>query len=356
MKGLRFHGPRDLRVEDLKAPGEPGPGQVRVRNRYCGICGTDVHEYTGGPYFICTTPHPFTGAHGAQILGHEFGGRVEAVGEGVTNVAVGDRVSVMPAIMPRTGEYYADRGLHHLSTQIAFAGLSWAWGGLAEQAMVNDYNVFKVPDTLTDEDAAMVEPAAVAVYSVERGGIQAGHSVLITGAGPIGLFALMAARAAGATTLFVSDINDQRLKGAEAAVPGVIPINPLRENVGDVVRHHTVGNVGADVALECVGNEKALQSCLDAVRKRGVVVQTGIGTTGSFNMFDFTFKDIELRGSFCYPTYSWPKVISLIASGAMPVKKGLTRKVSLDNAVKDGFEALLDPAGTQIKILIDLES
>lgn len=356
MKALRFHAKRDLRVENLKEPGEPGPGQVRVRNRFCGICGTDVHEYTDGPVFVCTTPHPFTKAHGPQILGHEFAGRVEAVGEGVTSVSAGDRVSIQPLLMPRTGEFYADRGLHHLSSQIALVGLSWAWGGLAEKSIVNEYNVAKVPDALSDEEAAMVEPAAVATYSVDRGGVKAGDSVLVTGAGPIGLIALMAARAAGATTLFVSDINDARLKGAEAAVPGVIAINPKRENVGDVVRDHSEGKAGCDVALECVGNEAALKACVDAVRKRGVVVQTGLHAGDSaINWFTVTFKEVELRGSFAYPAWYWPKVMSLIASGALPVRKALTNKISLDTIMKDGFHALLDPAGTQIKILIDLE-
>ena len=181
MKALRFHAKQDLRIENLKEPGEPGPGQVRVRNRYCGICGTDVHDYTDGPVFVCTAPHPFTKAHGPQILGHEFAGTVDAIGDGVTSVAVGNRVSVQPLLMPRTGEYYADRGLHHLSSQIALVGLSWAWGGLAEKSIVNEYNVAKVPDNVSDEEAAMVEPAAVALYSVDRGGVKAGDSVLVTG-------------------------------------------------------------------------------------------------------------------------------------------------------------------------------
>jgi (R,R)-butanediol dehydrogenase/meso-butanediol dehydrogenase/diacetyl reductase len=356
MRALRFHGKGDLRIENVSAPDAPGPGQVQIRNRYCGICGTDVNEYTDGPVFICTHPHPYTGAHGPQILGHEFAGTVEAIGEGVTSVGIGDRVSVQPLVMPRSGEFFADRGLYHLSSLVAVIGLSDHWGGLAEHAIVNEYNVAKVPDTLSDEEAAMVEPAAVALYSVERGGIKPGDSVLVTGAGPIGLLALLAARAAGATTLFVSEINEHRLKGAETAVQGIIPINPRRENVGDVVRDQSVGKVGCDVALECVGSEAALLACVDAVRKRGVVVQTGLHSrNGSINWFDVSVKEVELRGSFAYPTWYWPKVMSLIASGALPVKKALTNKIALDDVVKDGFDALRDPAGTQIKILIDLE-
>jgi (R,R)-butanediol dehydrogenase/meso-butanediol dehydrogenase/diacetyl reductase len=146
MKALRFHAARDLRIESVKAPQNPGPGQVRVRNRYVGICGTDLHEYASGPIFIpSSAPHPFTKSHGPQILGHEFGGTVEAIGEGVTTIAVGDRVSIQPLIMPRVGDYYAERGLFHLSDQLALAGLSWQWGGMSEAAIVHEYNVAKIP-------------------------------------------------------------------------------------------------------------------------------------------------------------------------------------------------------------------
>jgi (R,R)-butanediol dehydrogenase / meso-butanediol dehydrogenase / diacetyl reductase len=356
MKALRFHAKRDLRIDDVKAPGDPGPGQVRVRNRFCGICGTDVHEYVGGPIFIPTTPHPFTKAHGPQILGHEFAGVVDAVGPGVTTVSVGDRVSIQPLVMPRSDEFYANRGLFHLSSQIAVVGLSFPWGGFAEQAVVNEYNVARVPDAVSDEEAAMVEPASVAVYSCERGGVKAGDSVLVTGAGPIGLLALLAARAAGATTLFISDINDSRLALAEKAIPEVVTINPRRATVGDVVREHTEGKVGCDVALECVGNEHALKACVDAVRKRGVIVQTGLHPGESaINWFDVVIKDIELRGAFAYTTWSWPRVLNLIGSGALPVRQLVTGTIPLEAAVSEGFDALLDPAGRNIKILVDLE-
>ena len=356
MKALRFHAARDLRLEDIPAPERnPLPGQVLVRNRFVGICGTDLHEYAYGPIFIPKTPHPYTGAHGPQILGHEFGGVVTAVGEDVTNVQPGDRVSIQPLIMPRAGDYYAERGQFHLSPQLALAGLSWAWGGMAEEAIVHDYNVQKIPDELSDEEAALMEPTAVAVYSCDRGGVQAGSSVLVTGGGPIGLLTLLAARAAGATTLFLSDLNDARLAFARTVLPDIVTINPKRENVGAVVRAGTEGQAGCDVALECVGNEHALKACLDAVRKQGVVVQTGLHPRENpLDWFQVTFKDVDLRGAWAYPTHYWPRVIRLIASGALPAAKAVTARIRLEDAVEQGFEALLDPAGRHLKILIDL--
>ncbi|MGV1791122.1 2,3-butanediol dehydrogenase [Rhizobium sp. A37_96] len=355
MKALRFHAAKDLRIEDIPAPAEPGPGQVLIENRFCGICGTDLHEYAYGPIFVPKEPHPFTKAHGPQVLGHEFGGVVKAIGEGVSHVKLGDRVSVQPLIMPREGDYYADRGLFHLSSQLALAGLSWQSGGMAGAALLNDYNVQPIPESLSDEEAALIEPTAVAVYACDRAGVTAGNSVLITGAGPIGILTAMAARAAGATQLFMSDLNDTRLALAREALRDVRTINPRSANVGDVIRRETEGGVGCDIAIECVGNEHALKNCADAVRKQGVVVQTGLHPhENPLNWFDVTFKDIDIRGSWAYPTHYWPRVARLIASGQIPALRIVTKFVSLAEAVTEGFDQLLDPAGKHLKILIDL--
>ncbi|MDN5782556.1 MAG: 2,3-butanediol dehydrogenase [Luteimonas sp.] len=338
-------------MEEVDTPRDPAPGQVVVENRFCGICGTDLHEYAYGPIFIPTEPHPYSGAKLPQTLGHAFGGVNTAVGDGVTSTKVGDRVSIQPLISPRAGDYYHDRGLFHLSEQLALVGLRWHSGG----ALLNDYNVQVIPDEMSDEQAALVEPTAFAVYACDRGGVAAGNSVLVAGSGPIGILVLLAARAAGATTLFVSDVNPTRLELAQEAVPGVIPINAKTEAVGDVVRDHTEGHVGCDVAIKCAGNEHALKSALDAVRKQGVVVQTGLHPgENPLNWFDVTFKDVDIRGSWCYPTNYWPRVCRLIASGQLPAERAVTRRIKLADTVEHGFEALLDPAGSELKILIDL--
>lgn len=353
MKALRFHAAKDLRIEDIAPPSAPADDEVVIKNRFVGICGTDLHEYAYGPIFV---PKNSEGKPAApQVLGHEYGGVVTKVGKGVTHVKLGDRVSVQPFITPRGGDYYADLGHFNLSDSLRVAGLSWIGGGMASESLLKGYNVYKVPDDLSDEDAALVEPTAVAVYGVERGGVKAGDSVLVTGAGPIGLLTLMAARAAGAVQLFVSDPNATRLGIAKQIIPDVVTINPREQNVGDVVRAASEGNVGCDVALECVGNTLALQACIDAVRKRGSVVQIGLHAgEAPINWFNVTYKDIDIRGSWAYTAQMWPRVMRLIASGQIPARKIVTKTVALDTAIKDGFDALLDPAGTQLKILIDL--
>ncbi len=353
MKALRFHAAKDLRIEDIALPTDPAADEVVIKNRFVGICGTDLHEYAYGPIFV--PKDATTGVVTPQVLGHEYGGTVTKVGKTVTHVKVGDRVSVQPFITPRSGDYYADLGHFNLSDSLRLAGLSWVGGGMATSSLLKGFNVYKVPENMTDEDAALVEPTAVAVYGCDRGGVKQGDAVLVTGAGPIGLLTLLAARAAGAVQLFVSDPNTTRLGIARSIIPDVVTINPREQNVGDVVRAATEGGVGCDVALECVGNTLALQACIDAVRKRGTVVQIGLHAgEAPVNWFNVTYKDIDIRGSWAYTAQMWPRVMRLLASGQIPARKVVTKTVTLDTAIKDGFDALLDPAGTQLKILIDL--
>ena len=356
MKALRFHAAKDLRVETIADLPAPGPGQVAVKNKFVGICGTDLHEYVAGPIFVPTEPHPFTRAKLPQVLGHEFSGEVTAVGEGVTHLKVGDRVSIQPLVMPRSGDYYADRGLFHLSEDLALVGLSWMSGGMAEGAIVNDYNAVKIPDSMSYEEGALVEPTAVAVYALERGGVTAGDSVLVTGAGPIGMLCMLAAKAYGATKVFLSDVNETRLALAREILPGVITLNPMKDDVVARIRAETEGGVGCDKVIEASGNEAALNTGLQAVRKQGVIVQVGLHTKDSkLHWHDVTFKDVDVRGAWAYPTHYWPKVVDLIASGALPALKVVTKKIALDEAVTEGFDALLSPSGDHVKILIDLD-
>jgi (R,R)-butanediol dehydrogenase/meso-butanediol dehydrogenase/diacetyl reductase len=356
MKAARFHARRDVRVEEVAPPPDDlGPHEVLVRNRLCGICGTDLHEYAHGPIFVPQSPHPFSGAQLPQILGHEFGGVVVAVGSDVRDTSPGDRVAIQPHMAP-PDDYYVRRGLTQLSEQLAIVGLSAAWGGFADYAVVNDYNAVPIPDGVTDEQAALIEPAAVALHAVERAGVRPGDSVLVVGAGPIGQLQVMAARAAGATLIFLADINDSRLVLARTILGDIHTVNPLREDLLEMLRDLTVGHIGVDVAFECVGQGRALGSCIAAVRPQGVVVQVGLHVgPAEIDAYAITRKDIDLRGSWCYSTLMWPRVAAIFASGIMQPELIVTKRVTLDAIVQDGFEALLDPAGDQLKILVEAE-
>jgi (R,R)-butanediol dehydrogenase / meso-butanediol dehydrogenase / diacetyl reductase len=353
MRAVRFYDKRDIRVEDVPEPtGVLGDDEVLVAPALCGICGTDLHEFVAGPIVTPVKPNELTGATLPQILGHEFSARVLATGSGVRHVKPSDLVSIQPLMAP-ADDYYVRRGLLHLSEKLGVIGLSHPWGGMAGKAVLNSANVVPVPRGLTEVQAALIEPAAVAVYAVDRGRVQAGSSVLVSGAGPIGALTLLAARAAGATTLFVSEINPNRLAMAQEIVPGVIPIDPRVQDVAEVVRRNTESNIGVDTALECVGHEGSLNACVEAVRRQGVVVQAGLHTRpASVNPMRWALKDISIEATWCYPVNVWPRIARMIAAGIFPVERVVTAKIDAAEVVASGFEALLDPSGRHLKILV----
>lgn len=353
MRAARFYNKHDIRIDEVPAPSGPlGDTQVLIAPIVCGICGTDLHEYIAGPIVTPKVANALTGATLPQILGHEFSARVLSVGRSVRNTKPGDRVSIQPLIAP-PDDYYVRRGLTHLSERLGVVGLSYAWGGMGERAVVDAANVYAVPDSLSDLQAAMIEPGAVALYAVDRGRVRAGSSVLVCGAGPIGALVLLAAKAAGATTLFVSEPNVHRLAKARELVPQIIGINPREEDVATIVRAHTESGVGCDVALECVGNEKSLDACALAVRRQGVVVQVGLHVgRASVDAMLWALKDITLEATWCFPVQSWPRVAAMIAAGIYPVEKIITADIALGDVVSSGFEALLDPAGQHLKIVV----
>jgi (R,R)-butanediol dehydrogenase/meso-butanediol dehydrogenase/diacetyl reductase len=349
MRALRFYGAGDLRVEDVDEPGDVGPRQVLLRNRRAGICGTDLHEYRHGPMLATATPHRLTGASLPQILGHEFSAKVLAVGEEVAAVKPGDRVAVMPLFFCGACSACA-RGRPQVCEQLGAVGLNWPWGGMAEFAIVEAHQVARLPDELTDVQGAMVEPAAVAVHSVSTAGVKLGDSVLVTGGGPIGQLVALAARAAGAGAVYLSEPNARRRTRAEGL--GLSELIDPTELELPLYLHSLTGG-GVDVAIECVGNSTAAGACLSSLRAGGVLMQTGLHTRAAeIDMRTVTLRDITVRGANCFPVDSWPRVIALIASGALAVDRVVSSEVALDDAITSGFDALIDPDGDQIKIVL----
>ncbi|HMG50156.1 MAG TPA: 2,3-butanediol dehydrogenase [Inquilinus sp.] len=357
MKAVRYHTKRDIRVEDVAAPSDRlADDQVLIEPLVCGICGTDLHEYVAGPIVTPAQPHAYSGAVLPQILGHELSARVLDVGRAVTTVKAGDRVSIQPLISPRD-DYYGRRGLYHLSEKMACVGLSWAWGGMGERAVVNAYNAIPVPDTVSDIQAAMIEPAAVALYAVDRGGIRSGSTVLVSGLGPIGALVLLAAKASGAALIVVSEPNPNRRALAKSLVPEAHVLDPRSDDVPGYLRARTEDGVGVDVALECVGAEASLNICAAAVRRRGTVVQVGLHMRpAQIDAMQWALKDITVEATWCYPTTIWPRIAAMIGAGIFPVEKIVTAQIAPERVVADGFEALLDPSGRHMKILVDMKA
>ena len=349
MKAAVFYGDHDIRIEDVAGPGKPGPGEVLLRPSWCGICGTDLHEYAMGPIVIPSAPHPLNQSKLPQILGHEFSAEIVELGAGVTNIGVGQRVSVMPLLF--CGRcYYCRRGLNHLCVSMACIGLSFGWGGIAELAVVPATHVSALPDDVSDLQGALVEPAAVAAYGVDTAQVVPGDTVLVPGAGPIGALAALYASAVGADVV-ISEVNPVRLALARNLDIGEV-LDPSEVDVAAWIKDRNAG-IGFDAVIECSGNERALQTALAAVRSAGRVSQTGLHTkAASIDPMLLSEHDITLAGTWCYPVYDWPRIIGLIAGGRYPVEKVVTAQISMADIVSSGFETLLSPSGDQVKVLV----
>ena len=350
MRALRFHAARDLRIEDVAEPPVPDAGDVVIRVVTCGICGTDLHEYVAGPIVTPVEPHPLTGAQNPQILGHEFAGDVVAVGAGVTRVAEGDRVAVMPLAYCGTCAY-CRRGLQHLCATMACVGLSHEWGGMAEFATVAEYQVVRLPDGVTHPQGALIEPTAVAAYGVERAGVGPGDRVLVTGAGPIGALAALCARAAGAATVYVSEPNPARRARAESLDVATV-VDPTAVDLPAYLRERSDG-LGVDVAIECSGHPNGFNDAIRSLRRRGTLAQTGLFVgEATVEPMLWALNDLTIVGTWCYWVYDFDRIAAQIAAGDLPVERVVTRNVGLDDA-PGAFEELASGTADEIKVLID---
>ncbi|WP_207382698.1 2,3-butanediol dehydrogenase [Flavobacterium subsaxonicum] len=348
MKAARWHAAKDIRVEETEVP-VAGNKQVQIEVQFAGICGSDLHEYTHGPMLIpVEKPYPLNGHQGVTTLGHEFAGVVSAIGKGVTNVKVGDRVVVEP-LFKNPESPFITNGEYNLSEPLGFIGLT-SNGGFAKYTVVEDYMVHKIPDTMSFEQGALVEPAAVAVYAVLQSGLKLGQSCLIYGAGPIGLLCVQAAIAAGAANVIVVDIAEKRLEKA-TEIGATHVINGKTDDIAGQVQKLTNG--GADVFLDAAGVQASFDGGIKSLRNGGTAVLVALfGKPVTHNAFDQVVREITIKGIIAYRNI-FPQVISLIDSGRMDVEKLVTQKITLDTIVTDGFEALVSNP-SQVKILVEI--
>ncbi len=351
MLAARFYAAKDIRIEDVPVPQVKASDDVLVEVAYCGICGTDLHEYLMGPIVTPASPHPLTGVSLPQTLGHEFGGTVVEVGADVRDVRVGDRVSVCPIIT--CGRcYHCRRGNGHLCATMACTGLSAETGALANYAVVKESQCAVLPDTVSDIEGALIEPACVAAYGVDWAGVTGGDIVLVTGAGPIGVLSAMYADAIGAATVIIAEPNPNRANLARAMDIGPV-VDPTMDGFADLIRDLTDG-IGVDLAVECSGTTPGLTTAISSTRARGEVVQTGLHTKpATVDMMEVANREITIRGSWCYNLTDWPRIIRLVAAGKYPISKAVTATVDLADVVTKGFDVLVDPTGDQLKVLVN---
>ncbi|MDU7692654.1 MAG: 2,3-butanediol dehydrogenase [Helicobacter sp.] len=341
MKAARWFGQKDIRVVDVPAP-SVGDNQVKIEVKNTGICGSDLHEYLGGPIFIpAKEPHFYSKQKAPITLGHEFSGQICEVGKNVTNVKVGDRVTVEP-ILAKNGLV----GKYNLDPHLGFVGLSGD-GAFAEFVVVDAGLVYKLPENVDFEQGALVEPSAVALYAVRKSGIQAGDSAAVFGCGPIGLLVIEALRASGANTIYAVEVAKERQDKAREI--GAIVVDPTKVNAVDFIRKESGG--GVDYSFEVTGVPPVLQQSIESVHHDGTCVIVSIWEKeAQIHPNEIVIKEKTVKGIIAYRDV-FPLVLQLMEKGYFAKEKFVTKRIKLDNIVQEGFEALVKEKN-QVKILV----
>lgn len=341
MKAARWYGKKDIRVETADIP-SPKSNQVKIAVKYTGICGSDLHEYLGGPIFIPTqNAHPYSGQKAPITMGHEFSGEIVEIGDAVKNVQVGDRVTVEP-ILAKDGLV----GKYNLDENLGFVGLM-ADGGFAEFCVVDANLVHKLPDGIDYEQGALTEPAAVALYAVRQSKLKAGDKAVVFGCGPIGLLVIEALRAAGASDIYAVELSPER--SAKARELGAIVLDPTKADVVAEIKALTDG--GADVSFEVTGVSPVLKQAIEAVKNDGECVIVSIWENeASIHPNEIVIKEKTVKGIIAYRDV-FPAVLKLMEQGYFSKDKLVTKHIALDDIVSEGFEALANQKD-QVKILV----
>ncbi|WP_435361901.1 2,3-butanediol dehydrogenase [Haloarchaeobius sp. DFWS5] len=356
MRVAKYYGSGDIRVESADEQ-TLGPDDVRIDVEACGICGTDLHEYKDGPDLTPSpdSEHPLTGASLPVPLGHEFSGTISEVGEDVTNVAVGDPVTVNPAIVCGECRYCAE-GRHNLCESVANIGISARSGGFADSAVVPAANVVALPEGIPVEYGALVEPFSVGIHATRRSGMQTGDSVAVFGAGPIGISIVQAAKAAGATEIFVSEPRETR-RDIAATVGATTTLDPVETDAVEVISDATDG--GVDVAFEAVGIEPTFKAAVESTKRGGQITAVGISDADvGLTPNELVVVERSINGSNGYLSgpqaeREFSMATRYLETGQFDAEEMITGRVALDDIVEEGFEDLLDPESEHVKILVE---
>jgi L-idonate 5-dehydrogenase len=327
MKALVIHAARDLRIEDRETE-QPGPGEVAVKLAAGGICGSDLHYYNHGGFGAVRLKEP-------MILGHEVAGHVSALGSGVSGLAVGDLVSVSPS-RPCGHCQYCQRSMQNHCMNMRFYGSAMPFphiqGAFRELLVARAEQCVKA-DGLTPGEAAMAEPLSVCLHATRRAGEVFGKRVLVTGSGPIGTLCVLAARAAGAAEITVTDLSDSALAFARK-VGADRALNTASDPMA--LAPFQAGKGYFDVMFECSGAAPALAGAIPAMQPRSIIMQLGLGGDMTLPMQAMTAREIELRGSFRFHE-EFATAVALMRAGRIDVKPLISHTMKMTDS-KAAFE------------------
>jgi L-idonate 5-dehydrogenase len=331
MKAIVIHAAKDLRIED-RAAEKPGPGQVTVRLATGGICGSDLHYFNHGGFGAIRLREP-------MILGHEVAGHVTAVGEGVTALRISQLVGVSPS-RPCHSCKFCREGMYNQCLNMRFYGSAMPFPhiqGAFREMLVADSSQCVPADGLSAGEAAMAEPLAVTLHATRRAGDMLGKSVLVTGCGPIGLLAILAARRAGADLVVATDLSDYTL-GMARKIGADVTLNMAANSTA--LDAYKADKGVFDVLYECSGAQAALTGAIAAMRPGATILQLGLGGDMTLPMMQITVKELVLKGSFRFHG-EYATAMSLMQKRLIEVKPLISETVGLDEAVR-GFELASD--------------
>lgn len=350
MKALRVYGKRDFRLEDVAEP-SPRSGEVKVRVEYCGICGSELHDYVDGPSLLpVDKPHPQTGKLAPVIAGHEFSARVVELGAGVTGITVGDRVVVRPT-MPCYRCRYCREGRYIQCAVLASIGGA-ADGAYAEYVVAREDCIYRLPDGVSYEAGAYAEPLACAVRAVRRSRMEPGAVVAVIGAGPIGLLTMQVAAACGARAVHVFETMPPRRELA-LRLGATTVTDPQAQEPGRHLAALTEGR-RADVVFECAGTGPGLQLADTLCGRGGTILEMGVQRAPiSFDFFALFIREKTIITSQGYSNDEFETAIAFISSGKVRVEPMTSARIALEDVLDEGFEALLGPRrSSHCKILV----
>lgn len=329
-------------VRDDREIPVPQQGQALIKMEYCGVCGSDVHFYREGKVGDTPAPKDF-------ILGHEVAGTVTALGEGVTNLKVGDRVALEPGYTCGKCEF-CKTGRYNLCPDVQFFAAPPVQGALQEYVVHPADMCFKLPDNVSTEEGALVEPLAVGMHAASQANVTLGNSVLILGSGCIGLVTMLSAKARGASKLVVVDLFQKRLDMAKKLGATEV-INAKEENVADRVRE-IFGPLGADIVFETAGAIPTIQQTPYYVKPGGTICLVGMAaeSMANYNFNQIMMKEVTIKSVFRYRNL-YPSAIAAIASGAIDVKQIVTHRFTFDES-DEAFHNAVTNAQDEIKEVI----
>jgi 2-desacetyl-2-hydroxyethyl bacteriochlorophyllide A dehydrogenase len=340
MKIANWYGGKDFRIEDVSIP-KIKDNEVLVRVRAVSICGAEVHAYTG---FSKRRQE----VHGLPlVMGHEFSGEVAEVGSGVKNVSVGDRVGVNPITTCGKCEQCI-KGQTNICKNFRLIGLN-VDGAFAEYVSVIGENCYKLPDSISFEEASLLEPCSVGLHAVNITHIKLGDDVAVLGDGPIGLMALQALKLGGAGRIFVVGHRDYRMELARKLGANGVIDEKKEDPVKKVLK--LTNNEGVDAVLEAVGSKKTVQQGIEMVKKGGTVAVMGMmEKMMELNILNVSANEVRIQGTYGYTKKEFESSIRLASANKINLKSLITHVLPLQDIAK-GFEILAQKKDA-IKIVI----